>query len=348
MTFTATVTPSALTNGIPTGSVQFSIDGTAIGAPVILDEDGVATFTTSSLAVGSYTVTANYINTDGNFIASSGILAAGQVVNTADTTAVVGSNAPTTVYGQSVTFTASVAAVTSGLPIPTGTVEFLDGTTELGTQTLDSSGNAAFTTSALMAGTHSISVQYLGDGNFSGSTSLVVSQTVNQAGTTIALAGSPTPSVFGQSVTFTAVIGVVAPGAGTPTGTVTFQEGSTVLDTETLGASGTVSFTTSALPVGSNSITAVYSGDPNFVTSSSSTTQYSVSQASTTTGLSATPSTTTVGQPVTLTATIAVVAPGAGTPTGSVQFFVGTTSLGTAEPERQHRDSHDDRAAGRY
>ena len=80
----------------------------------------IATFTTSTLAVGSHTITADYINADGNFIASSGTVAAGQVVNTADTTAVVGTTAPTTVYGQSVTFSATVSAITAGLPIPTG------------------------------------------------------------------------------------------------------------------------------------------------------------------------------------------------------------------------------------
>ncbi len=264
VTFTATVTPATTTNGTPTGSVQFSIDGAAAGGPVPLTEDGTATLTTSELTIGSHTVTTDYINTDGYFITSSGTLAAGQVVNTADTTAVAGSTTTTTVFGQSVTFTASVAAVTSGLPIPTGSVEFLDGSTDLATETLDAFGNASFTTSALTAATHSIIVQYMGDLNFSASMSSALAQTVNQAGTAVALVSSPFPSVYGQMVTLTATIGVVAPGAGTPSGTVAFQEGSIVLDTETLGDSGTVNFTTSALAVGANSITAVYSGDFEF------------------------------------------------------------------------------------
>ena len=226
------------------------------------------------------------------------------------------------------TFTASVAAVTSGLPVPTSTVEFLDGSTDLATETLDAFGNASFTTSVLTAATHSITVQYMGDLSFSASMSSALTQTVNQAGTAVALVSSQSPSVYGQMVTFTATIGVVAPGAGTPSGTVTFQEGSIVLDTETLGDSGTVNFTTSALAVGPNSIITVYSGDPNFATSSSNTSE-TVNQASTNTSLSANPSSSLFGQSVTFTASISVVSPGAGTPTGTVAFEEGTTTLDT-------------------
>ena len=131
VTFTATVSPAQSTNGTPTGTVQFSIDSSAVGNPVPLDANGLATLTTSSLAVGSHTVTASYTNTDGNFNPNSGTLAGGQTVTTADTTVAVSSSAPTSVFGQSVTFTVTVAGVTAGLPTPTGTVEFFDGTTEL-------------------------------------------------------------------------------------------------------------------------------------------------------------------------------------------------------------------------
>ena len=170
VTFTATVSAAESTNGTPTGSVQFSIDGAAAGNPVPLDADGDATLTTSSLAVGSHTVAASYINTDGNFNDSDATLAGGQVVTTADTTVAVGSSAPTSVYGQSVTFTITVSAVTAGLPTPTGMVDFYDGSSELISASL-SGGIATYSTSELAVGTHTITVQYLGDSNFSGSTS---------------------------------------------------------------------------------------------------------------------------------------------------------------------------------
>ena len=329
VTFTATVSPAQSTNGTPTGTVQFSIAGAAVGNPVSLDANGLATLTTSSLAVGSHTVAASYVNADGNFNDSSTTLASGQTVTTADTTVAVGSSAPIAVFGQSVTFTVNVSAVTAGLPTPTGTVELFDGTTELDTATL-SGGSATYSTAALAVGAHPITAQYLGDANFSGSTSTALSQTVGQAGTTTSVATSPSSSVYGQSVTFTASIGEVAPGAGTPTGTVAFKEGSTTLDTITLGASGTVSFTTSALAVGSNSITAAYGGDVNFTTSTSIVLDQVVTKASTSIAIACSANPSVVGQSVALTATVSVVTPGAGYPTGSVAFFDGSTGLGTA------------------
>src|SRR5262249_48245357 len=93
--------------------------------------------------------------------------------------------------------------------------------------------------------------------------------TISPAGTSTSLASSPNPSVTGQSVTFTATIAVVAPGAGTPTGTVTFIDGSTTLGTGTL-IGGVATLSTSSLAVAGHSITAAYSGDTDFGTSTSS------------------------------------------------------------------------------
>ena len=274
VTFTATVSPAQTTNGTPTGSVQFSIDGTAAGNPVPLDENGDATFATSSLSVGSHAISASYINTDGNFNDSSATLSGGQTVTTADTTVAVASNAPISVFGQSVTFTITVSAVTAGLPTPTGTVELFDGTTELTTATLDGSGSASFSTAALAVGGHSITSQYLGDSNFSGSTSAALSQPVTQDSTSTALTSSVNPSAFGQSVTFTATVTANAPGSGSPTGTVTFYDGpvnsSDQIGTGTLSLSSgvmTATLSTSSLPVGTDTITAAYGGDGNFLTS---------------------------------------------------------------------------------
>ena len=92
VSFTATVTPAQPTNGMPTGSVQFSIDGSAVGDPVSLDANSHATLTTSSLAVASHTVAASYINADGNFYNSETTLVGGQSVTTADTTIAVSSS----------------------------------------------------------------------------------------------------------------------------------------------------------------------------------------------------------------------------------------------------------------
>src|SRR5205823_1159861 len=95
------------------------------------------------------------------------------------------------------------------------------------------------TTSVLSAGSHSITAVYSADTNFNASTSGALSQVVKATSTTT-LASSSNPSVFGQSVTFTATVS-----PGTATGTVTFMDGASTLGTGTL-ASGQTTFPTSS------------------------------------------------------------------------------------------------------
>ncbi|HET9257694.1 MAG TPA: Ig-like domain repeat protein, partial [Pseudonocardiaceae bacterium] len=95
--------------------------------------------------------------------------------------------------------------------------------------------------------------------------------TIVKAATTTTLSSSANPSVFGQAVTFTATLTANPPGGGTPSGTVSFRRGTIVLGTGPLDASGRASLTTSGLQVGTNSITASYSGDNNFLPSTSTT-----------------------------------------------------------------------------
>jgi uncharacterized repeat protein (TIGR03803 family) len=186
---------------------------------------------------------------------------------TATTTALTSSLNPST-YGQAVTFT---AAVTSKIGAPPNgeTVSFMKGTTVLGTGTL-SDGSASITTKTLKVGTNAIKAVYAGDSNFAGSTSKAVSQVVSKATTTTTLASSHNPSSFGQSVTFTA--SVTPQFGGTPTGTVTFYDGTTLLKTVALSG-GVAKFTTSALARGKHTITATYNGSTSFTGSSASLTQ---------------------------------------------------------------------------
>jgi uncharacterized repeat protein (TIGR01451 family) len=88
--------------------------------------------------------------------------------------------------------------------------------------------------------------------------------TVINANTTTTVTSSQNPSTYGQPVTFTATVTAVAPGGGTPTGTVTFYDGTMVLGTGTLNALGQATFTTSSLSIGTHSITAIYNGDANY------------------------------------------------------------------------------------
>jgi uncharacterized repeat protein (TIGR01451 family) len=245
----------------PSATNSNTLTATATLAP---GETATLTFTVTvaPTASGTITDTANLgwtgtiTNTTGSLSVPMSTTVTGGV---SSTSTVLTSSGNPSFYGQPVTFTATVRNGASNLPA--GNVVFEDGSTILGKETL-SGGEATFTTSALSVGSHNITAIYGGDTNDYGSTSNTLTQVVNQDNTTTTLASSIIPSVLGQSVTFKATVNVNSPGAGTPTGTVTFYDGSTKLGTGTLSG-GVATFTTSTLPVGSNSITAVYGGDTN-------------------------------------------------------------------------------------
>jgi hypothetical protein len=96
-----------------------------------------------------------------------------QTVNLASTTTTLTSSLNPSMSGQSVTFTATVAATAPGSGTPTGMVNFKEGNTMLGTGMLNASGQATFTTSSLSVGTHTIVASYLGDNNFAASDGMV-------------------------------------------------------------------------------------------------------------------------------------------------------------------------------
>src|SRR5947208_16408483 len=95
---------------------------------------------------------------------------------------------------------------------------------------------------------------------------MFTSRSPHAATSSTVVTSSNNPSIFGPAVTFTA--SVTSPVTGTPTGTVTFQDGASALGTGTLSG-GTATFTTSALTAGTHSITAIYGGDANFAGSTS-------------------------------------------------------------------------------
>jgi hypothetical protein len=273
VTFTATIAAADAGAGIPAGTVTFTEGATVLASGVSVDASGHAGFTSSALSVGGHTITATFTGTAG-WLTSAGNAAL--TVNRAGTSTAVSTSANPSVFGQSITLTATVTVVSPGSGAPTGTVTFLDGTTTLGTGTLDGTGHAQFTTSGLAVGSHSITATYDGSGNFNSSTSAALTQTVNRDGTTTVLVSSVNPSQVGQPVTFTATVTANAPGSGTPSGTVTFKDKNNVMATVSLNSSGTASFTTSTLSQGTHNISATYTGDSNFLTSVSNTVNQTV------------------------------------------------------------------------
>jgi LPXTG-motif cell wall-anchored protein len=184
---------------------------------------------------------------------------------------------------------------------------------------------AALPISNLSVGTHPITATYGGDTNFAGSASAPLTQTVGAATTTTTVSSSANPGTVGAAITFTATVTPGAGAAGTPSGTVTFNDGATALATGNLAA-GIATFSTSSLGAGAHAITAVYAGDTTFSGSTSTALDQQVGTSGVTVALTATPSPATLGQAIKFTA--AVTSGDANMATGKVTFSEGTTSLG--------------------
>jgi len=317
VTFTATVMSSA--TGTLTGTVTFQDGASALGTGTL--SGGTATFTTAGLTAGAHSITAIY-GGDANFTTSTSPILTQTINMTASSSSVVTSSNNPSIIGTAVTLTATVTSPVTGTL--TGTVTFQDGASALGPPVTLSGGTAAFTTSGLTAGTHSITAIYGGDANFAGSTSLVLMQTVNRAASSASVASLNNPSTFGTAVTFTA--SVTSSAMGTLTGTVTFQDGAATLGTGTLSG-GTATVMTSGLGAGVHSITAVYGGDATFASSTSPTLTQTVNKAASSTSVVSSNSASNRGAAVTFTAT--VMSSATGTLTGTVTFQDGAAVLGT-------------------
>ncbi|MBM7516008.1 beta strand repeat-containing protein [Nocardioides nitrophenolicus] len=325
LTFTADVDVVGPGAGDPSGGVQFFADGNAIGSPVPLN-GGSAVSAPVKLDAGDHVITANYEG-DTRFAGATASL--DQEVAAAHTaTQVVVSPSPS-VFGQSVTITATVTPVAPATGAPGGVVQFtVDG--QPGPFVTLEDGSAEITTSALARGSHDVKATYFSsDPNFVTSTSPAVSHTVNKAASKTTVTSSSPTAVFGQPVTFTATVGAVAPGAGSPSGTVTFTDGDTVLGTAPVSSAtgGVASLTIDSLTVGQHAVVATYDGDDSFTGSNGSVAQ-KVQRAQTSTLVSSSANPSQPGTAVRFTATVSPVAPGAGEPTGTVQFKVNGAPLG--------------------
>lgn len=316
----------------PTGTVLFS-DGTATLGTLMLGTDGRANLVAPSgslavLSFGSHNISAVYSG-DANYLTAT---APALVVVVSKAAATVGltaaPNAPK--QGQSTTLTATVS------PAGGGTVIFSNGTTPISgcTGVLTVSGTAACVTSFPQTGTLTIAASYSGDANTSpgtGSLQLSVAQAAKPA-PIISLSGTPTTPVFGVAVTFSLTAAPVA-GGPIPTGTVAFSDGTAALAILPLNGLGQValtapSATVAALAAGTHTISAAYGGDSYYAASTPAPLAVTVGQAGTSTLLTA-----PYGGP--FTASVTVVLPGAGTPTGQVVFSSGGASIGTAPLQAQ-------------
>ena len=239
-------------------------------------------------------------------------------------------DAPTA--GQPVTYTATVTAPAGTTGTPTGSVAFTDGGTgaiagcaaqPLTASATTGTATASCTTSYPAAGSRTASADYSGDGSFAAS-SADGGVDVALSAATVALTGSSTALLTGQPVTFTAAVAGPAGNTLTPTGSVGFQADGAALpgcSAVPVDASGDAQCTVPAgFAPSTPTVTADYSGDGAFLAADAAPVALTVARAATGTTLTSSADPAPYGTPVTLTATVAPVAPAGGTPTGSVLF----------------------------
>ncbi len=247
--FTATITPSTAT-----GTVQFSVDGGALGGPVAVSGGTATSPSTSALAAGDHTVSAVYSgDTDHAGSTGNGGVSVGKIETT--TTVTPSPSAPE--VGDDVTFTATVSPSNA-----TGTVTFAVDGTPVGSPVAVTGGTAtSAAVTGLQRGSHVVVATYSGDASRAISTSGPVTFTVARQPTTTTVEVAPAAPKRGEEVTFTATVDP-APDGGTVQFTV---DGSAYGDPVAVDAGGeATSLPTTALLAGDHTVTARFSGDDRF------------------------------------------------------------------------------------
>jgi MBG domain (YGX type)/Bacterial Ig-like domain (group 3) len=354
-TLSLTFTPSDLTHyDVTTASVAITVQPAPLavaanaaskvfGAPLptfsagyagFVNGDGAAnlggalTFSTTATAAspaGAYPITpAGLLSSDYTIAFVQGTLTIAPANTTTTAFALPSPNG----FLQPILLAALVGPVAPGAGAPDGVVQFKDGATLIGSASI-AGGIAYVIANGLAPGTHAITAVYGGSSNFAGSGSTPASLTVQPlAASTLTLVfGLTNPQAADQPASFAALVIPLA--GGTPTGSVQFTDGSTVLGTAPVNGSGVAQFTTSALAAGLHTIGARYLGGGGFAASGAlpqlQTIYTGTKPAATTTALSLAPSPSTLGQAVALTGTVT-----GGATTGEVNFYADGILLGHA------------------
>jgi autotransporter-associated beta strand protein len=331
---TAQVASVAPGTAIPSGTVTFFDNSSPIGTAQVNTTNGQAKLTTTVLTVGSHIITASFGSTQ-NFTGSTSSSIT-QHVNVDNTTTTLAVFSSPSVYGQQVTLQATIAAAFPGVGIPQGTVAFFDGPTQIGTVSVNASGQAILNTTSLFVGTHSLTATFGATSSFNGSSSSAQTQIVTAAQTSTTVTLLNATAVYSQPVSIEATVAPVSPGGGVPQGGVTFYDNGAQIGTASLDGNGVGTISVNTLSVGTHAITATYGTTTNYGGSTSSSQTQTINPDNTSTTLTSSSNqvggvpTSVYSESVTLTATITAAAPGTGIPNGTVAFFDGTTQLGTS------------------
>jgi trimeric autotransporter adhesin len=327
----------------PTGTVNFLDQSTSTTLadvtliPVSGGTSGASATITGALAQGSHSIVAQYSG-DATYAAANSAAVTVNVTKTATTVTIAAiTTSPTA--GSSLQVTATIAAATYGTVLPTGTVSFtLDGTAAgTGNVVAGSPATATASLPIVSSGSHNVQAIYSGDNNYTTSTSASVPVVAAKGASVTVLTASPASPVPGVAETLTASIAPTNPVAGVTysfAGTVNFYDGATLLGQVTVASNQAVLSGVTLKGNVSHSITAAYSGDGNWLESTSTALSLASTLLTDSVVLSANHSAVQFGTALILTATVVpTVAPTGGVeanPTGTVIFFDGTLAIGTA------------------
>ena len=291
-------TPAANTNGTPYASFGFQVQ----------DDGGTANGGSDTSAAYTFVID---VPKDSSLVA-------------------VSSSTPSSVVGQTVTFTATVSSAGPSTATPAGTVDFLIDNIPVASGVTLVNGQPTYQTSSLtISGSpHSVTVNFHDTDTFftNSSGTLAGGQTVGKDNTTTAVSSSVAAAVTGQGVTFTAVVSAASPGSGTPAGTVDFVIDNITVATGVPLVNGQATYQTSSLSVtGSpHTVTVNFHDNDGLYNNSTGTLAggETIGSATTTTAAAHAPGHSAFGVPVTFMATVSAVSPGGGIPDGSVTFLI--------------------------
>jgi hypothetical protein len=305
--------------------IEFSEGASDFGSAPVVNIGGVnAAVLTANFAAGSHSIDSLFFGGNPDGFVSLAFADLTVVVNKAVTSTSLTAYPNPVRAGSGLTLTAQVPFV-AGFP-PTGTVTFFEGSTQISSQSISSTG-LAFAFLGLATGTHSITARYSGDSNYVGSTSPAVSLIVNPK-IVPSFSFTATPSPFYAGVLETLTLAISAVGA-TPYGSVDFFEGSTKLGTTAVGA-GNIATLEVTFAAGTHSLTAQYSGNPDVLPGGPAVLSLLVNPKLTATiAVTVSPNPVHAGDDVAITVTVSF-PPGSLKPAGTVTFKAGSTAIATA------------------
>ncbi|WP_241566231.1 beta strand repeat-containing protein [Prescottella agglutinans] len=314
------------------GSVQFSVNGAPVGAPVTV-VNGAASLPHTFDAAGSFAVTATFTGGTGftnSTAAAQSVTVTDPVVPDTQTTTTVSVPAGAET-GEQVTLSAAVAPVPAG-----GTVQFKVGGNAVGAPVgVDASGHASMPYAFNAAGSYAVSAEFSGAPGFTASTAAAQNVSVTDPApqdveTSLSL-GVPATATSGAETALSATVQAQS-GTAVPTGTVQFQDNGAAIGNPVPLLNGSATLAHTFTTVGTHSITAVYTADAGFVGSTSTQHQIVVSAPNPTDAQSSVAITSatsaSAGTPFKLKASVT----GAPTLPGTVQFYDGGVALGQPVP----------------